>query len=279
MRTFFRSIPILFCMCISISIYSEEKKYTYYIEWNEVKGNNGYKLEIRKPSVPDVLIREDRVSVNSLEFSIPAGEYEFRISALNRFGKPSSWSQWSPFLVEHDRPKSAVEAEKRRELTGGTFTSWKVWVPGLLPLEKKEYGRASFLLVWFGALAVAGNAERTAGNSLAESATNDPAFLTLSVLGAPLPVSLYLLHKREEDKKEYDRHQNNQTAIGVLALLSYGLNVWLEKRSFHSTTVLIESKPEIPSRWSDPSAQTGGSGSGGLGSFGRIEVGFRKGFD
>ncbi|WP_425460697.1 fibronectin type III domain-containing protein [Leptospira gomenensis] len=278
MKTFFGSISIVFFICISISIYSEEIKYTYYIEWNEVKGNNGYKLEIRKPSAPDFPVREDKVSVNNLEFSIPAGEYEFRISALNRFGKPSSWSQWSRFSVEHDRPKSVVEAEKRKEIAGGISPSaWKVWVPGLSPLEKKEYGRVSFVLIWFGTLAVAANAERTAGNSLAESTTNDPGFLTLSAFAAPLPVSLYLLHKREEDKKEYDRHQNNQTVIGVLAILSYGLNVWLEKRSFHSTTVLIESKPESYSRWNDPFVQT--VNSNGLGYLGRIEVGFRKGFD
>ncbi|AOP35059.1 hypothetical protein A0128_15135 [Leptospira tipperaryensis] len=264
-----RCLSILFCIFISNSVYSEDKNYTYYIEWNEVKGNNGYKIEIRKKGLEDTIAKEEKVSTNSLEFKIPAGEYEFRISALNRFGKPSSWSQWSAFLVEQDRPKSVVEAEKKLALAAAS--PWKVWVPGLLPLEKKEYGRASLIIFWFGALAVAGNAERNAGNSLSQSATNDSAFLTLVTLYSPLPVSLYFIHQREEDKKEYNRHQNNQVSIGVLALLSYGLNVWLEKRSFHSTTVLIESKSESYSRWTYPDSLTNP-----LLSLGRIEVSFRK---
>ncbi|PJZ54220.1 fibronectin type III domain-containing protein [Leptospira adleri] len=269
MRSFWANLLVLFCICISTSVYSEDKKYLYYIEWNEVKGNNGYKIEIRKKTIEDILAMEEKVTVNSLEFKIPAGEYEFRISALNRFGKPSSWSQWSAFLVEQDRPKSVVEAEKKRALTGNS--PWKVWIPGLLPLERKEYGRASLVFLWFGALAVAGNAERNAGNALSHAGTNDPAFLTLVALTSPLPIGYFFLHQREEDKKEYDRHQNNQVSIGVIALLSYGLNVWLEKRSFHSTTVLIESKPESNTRWNYPTSQASP-----ILTLGRIEISFRK---
>lgn len=269
MRLLCANLLALLCLFISNSAYSEDKKYTYYIEWNEVKGNNGYKIEIRKKSLEDTLVMEEKISVNSLEFKITAGEYEFRISALNRFGKPSSWSQWSAFVVEQDRPKSVVDAEKKQALAGNS--QWKVLIPGLLPLEKKEYGRASLVLFWFGALAVAGNAERTAGNSLSQSGTNDSAFLTLVALTSPLPVSYFFLHRREEDKKEYDRHQNNQVSIGVLALLSYGLNAWLEKRSFQSTSVLIESKSEYSTRWAYPSSQTNS-----IFSLGRVEISFRK---
>lgn len=256
---------------MSYSAYSEDKKYTYYIEWNEVKGNNGYKIEIRKTSAPETLTNEEKVSTNSLEFLIPAGKYEFRISALNRFGKPSSWSQWSSFFVEHDRPKSMVEAEKKQ--TFDEASTWKLWVPALLPIERKEYTKASLIFLWFGALAVAGNAERTAGNSIAQSSTNDPTLLTLAVLTTPLPVSLYLFQKRDEEKKEYNTHQNNQVGIGVLALLSYGLNVWLEKRSFHSATVLIESKPEGFFKWNPGTLQ-----SNSFVPLGRIEISFRKEF-
>lgn len=269
MKSFCANLLVLFFICISTSVYSEDKKYLYYIEWNEVKGNNGYKIEIRKKSIEDTLVMEEKVAVNSLEFKIPSGEYEFRISALNRFGKPSSWSQWSAFHVEQDRPKSVVEAEKKQALTGSS--PWKVWIPGLLPLERKEYGRASLIFLWFGALAVAGNAERSAGNSLSQSSTNDPAFITLVALYSSLPVSYYFIHQREGDKKEYNRHQNNQVSIGVLALLSYGLNVWLEKRSFHSTTVLIESKSENNTRWIYPSSQNNP-----ILTLGRIEISFRK---
>ncbi|MBW0432368.1 fibronectin type III domain-containing protein [Leptospira yasudae] len=272
MRSIVRMIPALICLFISVSAYSEERKYTFYIEWNEVKGNNGYKVEIRKPSDPNTLVAEEKVVTNSLEFLIPAGEYEFRISALNRFGKPSSWSQWSAFLVEHDRPKSVYEAEKKQAAVG--VASWKVWVPGLLPLERKEYTKASLIFLWFGALAVAGNAERTAGNSLAQSSTNDPGFLTLAALTTPLPVTFYLLQQRDEDKKEYKTHQNNQVGIGALALLTYGLNVWLEKRSFQSTTVLIESKSEGVTRWNSPNLQPNS-----FLSLGRIEMSFRKEFE
>lgn len=262
MKSIVLKISVLFCLFISYSAYSEERKYTYYIEWNEVKGNNGYKVEVRKISNPEILVAEEKTVTSSLEFLIPAGEYEFRISALNRFGKPSSWSQWSSFQVEQDRPKSVVEAEKK--LTAAGVSTWKIWVPGLLPIERKEYIKASLIFLWFGALAVA-------GNSFAQSATNDPAFLTLVSFYAPLPVSIYFLQQRDGDKKEYERHQNNQVSIGLLAILSYGLNVWLEKRSFHSTTVLIESKPESMSRGNDSYQQ-----SNVLFSLGRFEISFRK---
>ncbi|MBM9579649.1 fibronectin type III domain-containing protein [Leptospira sp. 201903070] len=272
MKSLSVNLLILFCGFISNSVYSEDRNYTYYIEWNEVKGNNGYKIEIRKKGLEDTIVKEEKVSTNSLEFKILAGEYEFRISALNRFGKPSSWSQWSAFLVEQDRPKSMVEAEKKQTFSGSS--SWRIWVPGLVPLEKKEYGKASLILFWFGALAVAGNAERNAGNSLSQSSTNDPTFITLVALYSSVPVSYYFIHQREEDKKEYNRHQSNQVGIGVLALLSYGLNVWLEKRSFHSTTVLIESKSENNSRWIYPNSHTNS-----ILSLGRVEISFRKEFE
>ncbi|KON78470.1 fibronectin type III domain-containing protein [Leptospira kirschneri] len=269
MRSVVLKILVLFCLFISYSAYSEERKYTYYIEWNEVKGNNGYKVEVRKVSSPETLVAEEKTATSSLEFLIPAGEYEFRISALNRFGKPSSWSQWSSFQVEQDRPKSVVEAEKKLAATG--VSTWKVWVPGLLPIERKEYIKTSLIFLWFGALAVAGNAERVAGNSFAQSATNDPTFLTLVSFYTPLPLSIYFLHQRDGDKKEYERHQNNQVSIGLLAILSYGLNVWLEKRSFHSTTVLIESKPESIFRGNDSYIQPNV-----LFSLGRFEISFRR---
>lgn len=153
-------------------------------------------------------------------------------------------------------------------------STWKVWVPGLLPIERKEYIKISLIFLWFGALAVAGNAERVAGNSFAQSATNDPTFLTLVSFYAPLPLSIYFLHQRDGDKKEYERHQNNQVSIGLLAILSYGLNVWLEKRSFHSTTVLIESKPESVFRGNDSYIQPNI-----LFSLGRFEISFRRGLE
>ncbi|OCC27636.1 Uncharacterized protein GNX_3930 [Leptospira interrogans serovar Canicola] len=53
------------------------------------------------------------------------------------------------------------------------------------------------IFLWFGALAVAGNAERVAGNSFAQSATNDPAFLTLvSFLCAFTGIDLFSSAKR-----------------------------------------------------------------------------------
>lgn len=105
-------------------------------------------MEVRKISNPEILVAEEKTVTSSLEFLIPAGEYEFRISALNRFGKPSSWSQWSSFQVEQDKPKSVVEAEKK--LTAAGVSTWKIWVPGLLPIERKEYNQGffDFFVVW-----------------------------------------------------------------------------------------------------------------------------------
>ncbi|EMK05007.1 hypothetical protein LEP1GSC176_1984 [Leptospira kirschneri str. MMD1493] len=75
MRSVVLKILVLFCLFISYSEYSEERKYTYYIEWNEVKGNNGYKVEVRKVSSPETLVAEEKTATSSLEFLIPAGEY------------------------------------------------------------------------------------------------------------------------------------------------------------------------------------------------------------
>ncbi len=148
MKSIVLKISVLFCLFISYSAYSEERKYTYYIEWNEVKGNNGYKVEVRKISNPEILVAEEKTVTSSLEFLIPAGEYEFRISALNRFGKPSSWSQWSSFQVEQDRPKSVVEAEKKLTAAGGFYLedmgSWFV-----TDRKKRIYqGFFDFFVVW-----------------------------------------------------------------------------------------------------------------------------------
>lgn len=233
----------LILFCFPLGLIAESKSFVYYIEWKEVKGSRGYVVEVRKAGPTQDSLFEKKVLENEIEFRLEAGAYEYRIAALNRFGKPSSYTQWTGFKVEQDRPKAVALAEKKENLSQSK--SSVVWIPGTGFYSRGDRWKAYGVWAWLGVLAYLGNSEREAGNRLASKSWNDP--MTISILGTQIPnsLTLYLWQARSGDKSEYDRHQGNQAVLGGLALLSIAGSLWWENRLPAGDSLQVRVKPDF----------------------------------
>ncbi|MBK8396489.1 MAG: fibronectin type III domain-containing protein [Leptospiraceae bacterium] len=241
-NAFFYLSIIIFIL--SSSIHAETKKaFTYYIEWLNVPGAKGYLIQFKDKSTG--VEKEEKLTQNNIELKLPTGYYEYRIASVNKFGKPSIWTQWEEFYVEKDKPKpgkkNAKQLEvKEAEVSKTEIKKWKWFVPGLTQYQSNQKLYASLWILWFTGLAVYGNSERLAGNNLANDPLNDPKNLSVIALGSPVLLDLYLWDKRSQAKSQYDEHQSNQAAVGVVAILSYALQVWHAKKVSDMGNVSIE---------------------------------------
>lgn len=227
-----------------LGVFAEGRSFIYYIEWKEVKGSRGYIVEVRGAAPPQTTILEKKVQENEIEFRLESGSYEYRIAALNRFGKPSAFTPWTGFKVEQDRPKEIALAEK--EAASKPKVSSRVFIPGWGFYRNGEKLKA--MSVWGGlaALAVLGNAEREAGNRLASDPKNDPKIIgILGMQTSPL-VATYLWEERSHHKSQYDMHQRNQFVLGGLALATVSFSLWFENRLPPNQTVTLKVRPDTP---------------------------------
>ncbi|MBK9500335.1 MAG: fibronectin type III domain-containing protein [Leptospiraceae bacterium] len=235
----------LIIICLSQSISGEEKKeFSYYIEWKNIAGAKGYLIQVKDKATGTE--KEEKLDQSNIELKIVAGKYEYRIASINKFGKPSVWTNWEEFYVEKDKPKpkdskqAEVKPVEDNQTKPVEIKKWKWFIPGLTQFQTGERISGSLWILWFTALAAYGNSERVAGNQVASNRMNDPMFLSTLALGTPVSVDLYLREKRNEAKAEYEKHQSNQKAAGVVAILSYALQVWHARRVSQSSNVSFE---------------------------------------
>ena len=234
----------LILISLSFALNADTKKtFTYYIEWLNVPGAKGYLIQLKDKSTGTE--KEEKLTQNNIELKLPAGYYEYRIASVNKFGKPSVWTEWEEFNVEKDNPKPGKKGTKKEEVketevTKTEIKKWKWFVPGLTQYQSNQRLYASLWIIWFTGLAVYGNNERLAGNSLANDPLNNPKNLSVLALGTPILLDLYLWDKRSQAKSQYDEHQSNQAAVGVVAILSYALQVWHAKKVSEMGNVSIE---------------------------------------
>ena len=90
------------------------------IRWTPVKGAYGYVVQYR--TGPDEEPQELRVTRSRANLRLPAGRYELRVAALNKFRKPSIWTPWTPVRLDHisavvdlSRSQQAGEEVKNQE--------------------------------------------------------------------------------------------------------------------------------------------------------------------
>ena len=223
-------LSILFCMFFSSSIFSQENtfkdktkknlseiknnlfgefQYSYSFEWEEIKGNNGYAIQVKNNN--DEIIHDLTVETNQVEFSVPLGDYMMRLSPLDRKKKPSKWSEWNPFRVDKETAKAK---------TNIWTVSAKIF-PCLGFFGKKKPLWASSCFIWSAALGTAFYIEKKAGDNIANQDENDPVYLTILSYYQPLLFSLKMINDKRSDKKKYDTHQRNQRSIAALGAITY----------------------------------------------------------
>ncbi|MCP5497885.1 MAG: hypothetical protein H7A23_25300 [Leptospiraceae bacterium] len=191
-------------------------KYIYSLEWDTIQGSHGYRIEIQDAS--GKIVREEKVNGNQTDIKLPVGKYKYRISALNKFEKPSNWSEWETF----SNLQETTLAQKDY--------GWKLYVPGYPQIKNHQIVKGNLIIAWFLLLAVADYKEWRAGNQLASNPLNDPNYLTALALAGSPELSIYLRENRAQDKREYNSHQQNQSYIAAIALLSYSYYIWDAKK-------------------------------------------------
>ena len=217
------------------------EEYEYFIQWEEVKGNNGYAVQVK--DLEENIIVDTTVLTNSFEFGIPLGEYKIRIAALNKFGKPSEWTKWDPFTVDKEtaKPKRNIWKKTKKILP----------CLGLYDVGKPYYGTGCVsLLAGLGGLFYY---EKRAGDRLAEKTLNDPDTLTILSYYQPLLLSYKMYEDKKRDRKKYDRHQRNQAAIGATAALIYAAYIFYIYDGFGLLTY-ENYEPDIRDKTEDLSA-------------------------
>ncbi len=71
----------------------------YYIEWELVAGAGGYDFEVVNAAGESAFKKRLEATDTSIELTLPAGKYQFRISTLNKFLRVDSTSEWVSFTV------------------------------------------------------------------------------------------------------------------------------------------------------------------------------------
>jgi len=99
------------------------------LEWKAVEGAYGYLVEIRDSAQETVFSRS--TDKPSISFSLPPGDYEARITVLNKFLKPAAVSPWSKLSVRRAVKPDPASAEggllyagardQQMIVTGGNF--------------------------------------------------------------------------------------------------------------------------------------------------------------
>ncbi len=210
----------------SIQLYSDSTKFIYYLEWTSQINSKGYFIELRDSNLK--LIQREQVKTNYFEFNLKVGTYQYRIASENKFGKPSSFSEWEEFKVDKHSSRIAIQSSEEKKRT---IPKWNYFIPGMTQYKANQKIKSYLWIFWFSSLAFGGNYYRIQGNKIANDPFNDPIYLTLINLNTPILVDLIFLSKWNENISDYNRFQDNQKRIGVVAFISYILQIYNAKKS------------------------------------------------
>jgi len=93
---------IFFFVFVSHGAWSQDATATVILEWKAAQGAGAYKVEIRNFQGETILA--EKVTESWIQIEILPGDYEMRITALNRFMQESSSTAWTPFSVQRRKP-------------------------------------------------------------------------------------------------------------------------------------------------------------------------------
>lgn len=213
------------------------------IEWRSVDGSRGYVLQLRDQNARIIIERKLQTSRTVVE--LQPGRYSLRVAALNKFGKPASWSAWAQISVRRparrqttsdppdanpDRAEVAAamnaagkkQSEHETDSGGGIL---RALVPGLSQYQRGQTWRGLGWMAAFGGLAATGYSYWQTGNSLSLQAEAATPLLLLSPLSGQPAAPLLLLQNRAGSRAAYDAAQSNQRTVGLIAGVLYLLQI------------------------------------------------------
>lgn len=100
---------------LSFSVLSAQDAEPVELTWGKISGTKGYALQVRDSS--GTLLENITLTKNSYSFKFPEGNYSIRIASLNRFNKPSVWSEWKNlYRIKNRLYNQAEKTRMDREL-------------------------------------------------------------------------------------------------------------------------------------------------------------------
>lgn len=129
-------LPVLiFLLVVPVSA-DEEKEGSLFLEWTRLNGVQEYMVQVRNQN--NQIVLEKKVTDNKLHFSVPPGNYSQRVGAVNKFGKVSGWTDWTPFYVKQtfqprlgpvsitdvneEKREAVIRVEAKNLMTGTKFS-------------------------------------------------------------------------------------------------------------------------------------------------------------
>lgn len=91
-------IIFLTVLFVNVNVYSQTSHFTQKIEWEPDNYAFEYKVEIKDGS-SDKVLKSVRTTDNSIEFSLPAGNYLYRIFAYDFLGRQASVTDWKNLTI------------------------------------------------------------------------------------------------------------------------------------------------------------------------------------
>jgi hypothetical protein len=222
----FRLLSALF-LILNFSIYANDTP-TIKLEWKAVKNSNGYLLQIKNDITEEV--KEQSSENHSIEFTLPPGKYSIRVSGLNKFKKPSNWSDWKKTeIIESDSIQNvnlSNESPKEEVKISPNVQKWKWFVPGLTRWQNDQKISASLYWSCFALLSGMFVSEKNNGNHISDSARKQDLYVYPMSIIIPTYGQLYLYNERNNLHHQYEIKQDNQRTIGFVAIILYGISIY-----------------------------------------------------
>lgn len=83
---------------VNVNVYSQTPAFTQKLAWEQEINALEYKVEIKDES-SDKVLKSVRTTDNSIEFSLPAGNYLYRIFAYDFLGRQASVTDWKNLTI------------------------------------------------------------------------------------------------------------------------------------------------------------------------------------
>lgn len=217
---YFCCLFFAFCNMISAKELSQIK-----IEWTPIKGSNGYKLEIQDEK--GNLRAEDFPSA-SAELALASGNYSIRVSGLNKFKKPSNWSDWKKITVKESKEVQKISMSKdtsEEEVSKIETPIWKKFIPGLTSYESGTKWKIYVYAGIFSGLSYYSYANKRQGDALAEKISNQNSYLFFTSYASSSALGPLAYMQRNSDRNLYDSHQTNQRNAGFAILGLYMISL------------------------------------------------------
>lgn len=107
----FLCLSAVFLLCAAWNASGQEKKFTQKLEWQPEPNALEYKVEIQNAGDKSVK-KTFRTEKTFVEFSMPAGEYTYRIFTYDFLGRQASVTEWKPFsIIKAVKPEIHIRSE------------------------------------------------------------------------------------------------------------------------------------------------------------------------